>query len=56
MKLIDKSTKKIKYLAYFRGMQALIQGAKEGNEPWNVYHWSAILITRRYVKRFQVYD
>ena len=33
MKLIDKSPKKkLKYLAYFRGMQALIQEAKEEND------------------------
>ena len=32
MKLIDKSPKKLKYLAYFRGMQVLIQEAKEEND------------------------
>ena len=32
MKLIDKSPKKLKYLACFRGMQALIQEAKEEND------------------------
>ena len=42
MKLIDKSRKKSKILSLF-SRQALIQEAKEENEPWNVYHLSAIL-------------
>ena len=42
MQLIDKSPKKIKIFSLF-SRQALIQEAKEENEPWNVHHLSALL-------------